>query len=225
LALGACLFATLSSPAAEKFSNTDCLDCHLDPATTRKVDGKTIALIFPTNAFQKSVHAKLECVDCHTGIKDLVHPSKLPPPNCVGCHDAKPTHEQTAKEYASSIHGVSHTLGASGAASCWSCHGSHGMLPVKHADSPVFKLNLPRTCAACHSNPGLTKEYQMKYPKAASQYHGQHPWPRVVENGFDCRAFLQRLPWRARYQARRRSRTRLSITPTWQDLRQMSRDN
>jgi cytochrome b subunit of formate dehydrogenase len=170
LVLGICLLTSLSSLAVDKFSNTDCLDCHLDSATTRKVAGKTVALIFPTNSFQKSVHDKLDCVDCHTGIKDLVHPSKLPPPNCVGCHDAKPNHEQTTKAYAASIHGVSHTLGASGAASCWSCHGSHDMLPVKHPDSPVFKLNLPRTCAACHSNPGLTKEYQMKYPEAASQY-------------------------------------------------------
>ena len=40
-----------------------------------------------------------------------------------------------------------------------------------------FKLNLPNTCATCHSNPGLTKEYQMKFPEAAAQYmdsiHGE----------------------------------------------------
>jgi cytochrome b subunit of formate dehydrogenase len=36
--------------------------------------------------------------------------------------------------------------------------------------SPVFKLNLPGTCAKCHSNPALTKEYQMKHPQAAAQY-------------------------------------------------------
>jgi cytochrome b subunit of formate dehydrogenase len=159
-----------SLSATEKLTNSDCLDCHLDPATTRKVDGKVVALIFPTNSFQKSVHAKLDCVDCHTGIKDLVHPNKLPPPACIGCHETKPNHEQATKDYATSIHGVSHTLGASGAASCWSCHGSHDILHAKHADSPVFKLNLPRTCANCHSNPGLTKEYQMKYPEAAAQY-------------------------------------------------------
>src|SRR5437867_3698382 len=61
-------------------------------------------------------------------------------------------------------------FGASGAAGCTDCHGSHDMLPAKHANSPVFKLNLPRTCASCHSNAGLTKEYQIKYPEAASQY-------------------------------------------------------
>ena len=145
-------------------SNSDCLDCHLDPTTTRKVNGKTVSLLFPTNAFERSVHSMLDCVDCHEGIKDLVHANKLPPPNCAGCH------EKEAKEYASSIHGVSHTLGASGAASCWDCHGSHGILPVKDPASPVFKLNLPQTCAKCHSNPGLTKEYEMKFPEAAAQY-------------------------------------------------------
>jgi cytochrome b subunit of formate dehydrogenase len=164
LLLGWVFAGITAAAAAEKFSNTDCLDCHLDPTTTRTVQGKVIPLVFPTNAFAKSVHALLECVDCHEGIKDLVHESKLPPPACAGCH------EKEAKEYAASIHGVSHTLGASGAASCWDCHGAHDIGPVKHADSPVFKLNLPQTCAKCHSNPGLTEEYQMKYPEAAAQY-------------------------------------------------------
>ena len=44
------------------------------------------------------------------------------------------------------------------------------MQPVKSADSPVFKLNLARTCAKCHSNDGITAEYRMKYPEVASQY-------------------------------------------------------
>jgi cytochrome b subunit of formate dehydrogenase len=154
----------MSVSATEKFANTDCLDCHLDPSTTRKVDGKTVSLLFPTNSFQKSVHAKLACVDCHGGTKELVHESKLPAPNCAGCH------EKESRDYATSIHGMSHALGASGAANCWDCHGSHGIVSVKDTTSPVFKLNLPQTCTKCHSNPGLTKEYQMKYPEAAAQY-------------------------------------------------------
>jgi cytochrome b subunit of formate dehydrogenase len=147
-----------------QIKTSDCLDCHLDPTTTRKVNGIVVSLVFPTNTFSKSVHSQLDCTDCHEGIKDLVHPNKLPPPNCASCH------EKEGKEYATSIHGVSHELGASGAANCWDCHGSHGIVPVKHADSPVFKLNLPQTCAKCHSSPGLSKEYEMKFPEAASQY-------------------------------------------------------
>lgn len=163
IALG-CLVVATARSAEETFTNADCLDCHSDPTTTRTVGSQVVPLVFPTNAFEKSVHSSLDCIDCHVGIKDLVHESKLPPADCAGCH------EDTAKEYAASIHGVSHTLGASGAANCWDCHGAHEITPVKQADSPVFKLNLPQTCAKCHSNPGLTKEYRMKFPEAASQY-------------------------------------------------------
>jgi cytochrome b subunit of formate dehydrogenase len=164
LLAGGLLLFTLAAGAAEKFSNTDCLDCHLDPTTTRTVNGKEIALLFPTNTFNNSLHAQLDCIDCHVGIKDLIHESKLPPPTCAGCH------EEAEKEYATSIHGMSHALGASGAANCWDCHGAHEIGPVKLADSPVFKLNLPQTCAKCHSNAGLTSEYQMKQPDAAAHY-------------------------------------------------------
>jgi cytochrome b subunit of formate dehydrogenase len=154
----------LSNVHAETFKSADCLDCHLDPTTTRTINGQKIALIFPTNAFNKSIHAKLDCTDCHEGIKDLVHPNKLPAPNCAGCHDKE------FKQYSESIHGLSHKMGASGAANCWDCHGSHEIAPVKNPASPVFKLNLPQTCAKCHSNSRLTKEYEMKHPEAASQY-------------------------------------------------------
>jgi cytochrome b subunit of formate dehydrogenase len=155
----------MSASAAEKLANADCLDCHTDPSNSRKVGGQTVPLpVFPTNNYARSVHAKLACVDCHDRVKDLVHESKLPPPNCSACH------EKEATQYAASIHGVSHTLGTSGAASCWDCHGSHDISPVTNTASPVYKLNLPQTCARCHSNPGLTKEYQIKFPEAAAQY-------------------------------------------------------
>jgi cytochrome b subunit of formate dehydrogenase len=163
---------------AEKLENSDCLDCHSETNNFKRVNGKSVALpAFATNDFSRSVHAKLQCVDCHAGIKEMLHSSDVPPPVCTGCHDQQGNHEQAAKDYASSIHGVSHALGASGAAACVDCHGSHNILAVKDPASPVFKLNLPKTCAKCHSNAGLTSEYQMKYPQAADQYldsiHGQ----------------------------------------------------
>ena len=65
--------------------------------------------LFPTNTFQ-SVHAKLNCTDCHDGIKEMVHPSDLPPAQCASCH------EEEAKQYADSIHGMSKAMGASAAA-------------------------------------------------------------------------------------------------------------
>lgn len=160
---------------AELPSNADCLECHTDPKLTHKVRGETVPMpLFPTNTFVKSVHGKLNCVDCHTGIKEALHDTPLPDAQaaaqCASCHDTQTNHVLAAEQYHASIHGMSRTLGDSAAASCADCHGKHDILMAKHADSPVFKLNLPNTCAKCHSNPGINQEYRMKYPHAAAQY-------------------------------------------------------
>jgi cytochrome b subunit of formate dehydrogenase len=163
------LSATLFSPAlaAEKNPNSACLECHSDKTLWKtNAAGQGVYLFIDEAKFAASVHHTNTCLSCHGDIT-AKHPDDnvaAKPVSCGHCH------EQPAKEYATSIHGVSHTLGASGAAACTDCHGKHDMLPAKHSDSPVFKLNLPNTCATCHTNDGLTKEYQMKYPEAASQY-------------------------------------------------------
>lgn len=157
--------------APERFANADCLDCHTDPTLSRTIQGKSVPLaVVDTNSLARSVHGQLACVDCHRGMTDLVHESDLPPAQCAGCHEAQPSHDKAASEYLASIHGVSRTMGSSAAATCADCHGSHNILPAKNSESSVFKLNLSQTCARCHSNPGLTKEYEMKYPQVASQY-------------------------------------------------------
>ena len=151
--------------AADTISNSDCLMCHGDPANPITANGKTAPLaVFPTNAFQNSVHAKLNCTDCHNAVKDMMHPAGLPPAQCASCH----TNESA--QYAASIHGMSRASGASAAAGCTDCHGAHDISSVTNLNSPVFKMNLAVTCAKCHSNPGLTAEYRMKYPQVAGQY-------------------------------------------------------
>jgi hypothetical protein len=163
--------AAQPSPAAERFSIADCMDCHSDATLTRKVQGKDVPLsVVDTNVLAKSIHGKLLCVDCHAGMTDLVHESDLPPAQCTSCHEPQTSHDTAAKEYAVSIHGVSRAMGGTAAATCADCHGAHNILPANNSESSVFKLNLPQTCARCHSNPGLTKEYEMKYPQVASQY-------------------------------------------------------
>jgi len=151
--------------AQEVFTNDDCLECHT--AEPETVPGKPGELVFDgvrPEYFDESVHYLLDCIDCHTGITDLDHDVPLPPAECASCH------ESTVAEYSRSIHSVSHELGDSGAATCADCHGTHEMVGVDQFESPVFKFNLPQTCAKCHENPGLTEEYQMRYPEAAAHY-------------------------------------------------------
>jgi cytochrome b subunit of formate dehydrogenase/nitrate/TMAO reductase-like tetraheme cytochrome c subunit len=134
---------------AEAIANQDCLDCHAE-AQTRKVQGKEMPLpAFPTNAFKSSIHGKLNCVDCHTGIKEAVHESTLPRPQCLQCHPAQPNHEQAAAAYQVSIHGRS--LGGLVLAACSDCHGAHEIVSPKSTNSPIYKLNLASTCAKCHT--------------------------------------------------------------------------
>jgi cytochrome b subunit of formate dehydrogenase len=158
--------------AAEAIPNSECLDCHQAPdkPSTVKKKGRDIEILRP-EAFGKSVHGKLSCTDCHAGITETPHDSKLPPAQCASCH------AEASKEYATSIHGVSHALGKSDAATCASCHGTHEIMPVKDRNSPVYKLNLPATCAKCHEDSRMNAEYRMKTTEAAKSYvdsiHGQ----------------------------------------------------
>src|SRR5208283_4201760 len=169
LRAAALLCALASGPIlrAVPLTNQSCLDCHeLVPPEKRDKDAESnpaIEILRP-DRFAKSVHGKLLCVDCHAGITGIPHDDKLPPAQCASCH------EKEAGAYAKSIHGMSHAMGASGAATCASCHGDHEIAPVKHADSPVFKLNLPQTCARCHSNDRLTSEYRIGSPQAPANY-------------------------------------------------------
>ena len=157
----------LPALAADNSPNSACLECHSDKTLSKtNAAGKEVSLFVDEAKLKGTIHKTNACMDCHVDITSKHPDDNVPaqPPSCTKCHDKE------SKDYATSIHGLSHMMGASGAASCWDCHGSHNILPAKQADSPVFKLNLPGTCAKCHSNPGLTKEYQMKYPEAASQY-------------------------------------------------------
>ncbi|MFI5356124.1 MAG: cytochrome c3 family protein [Opitutales bacterium] len=145
-------------------ANGDCLDCHEAEFKAPKAGQPKAWVGVRPELFAKSVHGKLNCVDCHAGIADVPHAAKLPPAQCASCHDPE------ARQYATSIHGMSHQMGDTDAASCTSCHGSHYIVPVKQLDSPVFKLNLSQTCGTCHDNPTLTKDYRMGQSAAAEHY-------------------------------------------------------
>jgi cytochrome b subunit of formate dehydrogenase len=163
-ALFALLIAPFSLSAQDELSNTGCFDCHNDPGWTMSRDGREIQLHVDPEAFAASVHGEWSCVDCHADIQEIPHAERLEPVSCADCHS------DIQKEYQFSIHGAMNAMGNTDTASCADCHGAHYIKPVSDPTSPVFKLNLAYTCAECHSNPGLTDEYRMRFPDAANQY-------------------------------------------------------
>lgn len=145
-------------------TNKECMECHEAEFIPRKKGQPPEWVGIRPELFAKSVHAKTNCVDCHTDIKEAEHPAKLKPAQCASCHDKAVT------QYATSIHGMSHKMGASDAASCASCHGTHDMVPVTQLDSPVFKLNLPKTCGTCHNDGQLAESYRIGTKEVSGHY-------------------------------------------------------
>lgn len=120
------------------------------------------------------------CTDCH-GYHELLHVtdprSPLYPPNvpdtCGKCH------EGVADVYYTSVHGQHLLDGDERAATCTSCHHSHGVEEV----GDEFLLHVVQECSNCHIDLGRSyvksyhgKATQLGYAKAAvcSSCHGAH---------------------------------------------------
>ena len=174
-------------PKGDEISKT-CASCHSNPERMKKYGSS-----LPTNQFDNllaSVHGKLsaggnqhiaQCITCHGahGIVSVKDPrSPVYPLNitktCAKCHsDAvfMRTYNPSLPvdqldKYRTSIHGKRNAHGDVKVAECASCHGSHDILAVKDVRSKVYALNIPSTCATCHSN----KEYMKGYNIPTDQF-------------------------------------------------------
>lgn len=153
--------------------NAECMECHEAEFKARKRGLPKEWIGVKPEAFAKSAHGALQCADCHTGIEEAPHASKLPPVQCSSCH------EQATTQFAASVHGVNREGGKPPAATCATCHGTdaHELLPAKHLDSPVSKFNLLNTCAKCHEDGKVAAEMGIKSPHAVADFrdsiHGQ----------------------------------------------------
>jgi len=119
--------------AAAGPTTQDCLGCHGDKDLTKLGAGKPVSLFTDEALFKKSVHGRLECTACHTGISEVPHPEQLPPVSCQKCHAG------AARAFAASIHG---RTGGTARVSCQNCHGSHAVAPAATLGA--------EPCQACH---------------------------------------------------------------------------
>ncbi|MBI4388295.1 MAG: cytochrome b/b6 domain-containing protein [Candidatus Omnitrophica bacterium] len=133
-------------PQITQIQNEDCLACH-DTAISAE-------------HFQKSVHGSNLCISCHSDIKELPHPEQLTSVNCGSCHTIE------SEIYNSSDHGMAVKFGAP-AAKCLDCHGDpHAVLDSRDPQSPVFRMNIAKTCATCHENQEQMEKFNLleKHP-------------------------------------------------------------
>lgn len=148
---------------------------------------------------KKSVHGKLtikgeqnilQCTTCHSVHNIIITKNPASPVNslemveiCSKCHSdisyikqynpALPTDQH--EKYLTSVHGVLNKKKDAKAATCASCHGSHDIRIAKDVKSKVHPANLPKTCAACHSDTEFMKQYKIltdQYEKFTASVHG-----------------------------------------------------
>jgi len=144
----------LVAPAPPLHADADCLSCDNDP-TLQDANGKSIGV--SADKFHASVHGVLKCNDCHKDIHDYPHPDHPAPVKCESCH----TEEGAA--LAGSVHAKASDH------PCTSCHGdAHVIVPKTDPQSPVYPLNIPKTCGSCHGNEAMTKKYHL--PNVYSLY-------------------------------------------------------
>lgn len=148
-------------------SNQDCLACH------DTISGE---------AYGKSVHARNLCTSCHNDIKEVPHQEKLAKVDCSRCHNTE------SQIYNSSDHGMAVKTGLP-AAGCLDCHGKpHAILDTRNSQSPVYRMNVPKTCAACHDDEKKMSKYNLleknPYASYAETVHGKG----LIEDGMTSAA-------------------------------------
>lgn len=104
-------------------------------------------IILDKDKFYQSAHARLECIDCHDTITTKTHPQYIPNVRCDRCHGW----EQRLWEQGA--HGQAFAKGEPHVPNCDRCHGNyHEMVPSSKTLSPIYRLNIHKTCASCHAS-------------------------------------------------------------------------
>ncbi|MBA4372117.1 MAG: hypothetical protein C0402_04580 [Thermodesulfovibrio sp.] len=138
-----------ADPAPLIIKAGNCMGCHAVKDSTKLFTNKeTMSVFIDQKDFQKTVHASLQCTDCHRRVFLDNHPGRdieskknfieESAAACRNCHRDEQLKKKTA--HASIIE-------KPGAPLCTDCHGSHRVLRVAE-----WKLSLPgkEYCMTCH---------------------------------------------------------------------------
>ena len=150
--------------------NSACLGCHgMDGFSMPAEDGSIRDLHVNKDGFNKSVHAKRGCVECHQDIQEIPHRKNIDRQvGCVQCHRElwdKAKQEGKTEEferlgvvvqqidsYMGSIHARPNMKDQSRTnATCYNCHNAHYIFPEESMERVERRLDIPNVCGACHT--------------------------------------------------------------------------
>jgi len=165
------------APQEYVFANDRCLECHLTAGDK------------PSELFKHDIHSQkgITCAACHGGnanAEDMeqamdkkagfhgVPKGDDISKTCSACHSSPekmksfgsslPTNQweflQTSVHAKLTLQGKEHIV------QCITCHTAHGIVSVKNPSSPVYPLNVVKTCTRCHANIPLMRSYNPSLP-------------------------------------------------------------
>ena len=167
-----------------------CIDCH---------SAMDAPLQVTAEQFAKDIHFQkgLTCVSCHGGDASTLDPDEAMskaagfrgkikrtdiPALCGKCHsDAAYMRQHNPSlrtdqlsQYMTSVHGRLLAKGDTNVAVCVDCHGVHDMRAPKDPASPVYPLNVAKTCSRCHADPNHMKAYKIPTDQYANYTASVH---------------------------------------------------
>src|SRR3989338_6775101 len=149
---------------AGAIENEECLTCH----------GEAV----DADAYSASIHGKNLCTSCHVDVTKAPHGEHPKTPTCNQCHRIE------SEIYKTSDHGVALKAGVEEAASCRNCHGEpHSLLNSRNPKSPVYRLNIPSTCSACHENEQMMTKYALTEKMPLKSYSATVHGKALIEKG------------------------------------------
>jgi predicted CXXCH cytochrome family protein len=176
LFVAAAIIVTLA-PKESLFANDHCIECHQTAGDK------------PSELFKHDIHFQkgVGCAGCHGGnanAEDMEQAMDkkagfmgVPKGDeiskaCAACHSSPekmksfgsslPTNQweflQTSVHAKLSLKGKEHIV------QCITCHNAHGIVPVKNSSSPVYPLNVVKTCTRCHADAAFMRSYNPSLP-------------------------------------------------------------
>jgi len=193
LAYGPARAASDARPAvapARQVDNSACLACHSKPDFSLTMsNGDTLPLTIDEGKFSQSAHGEngIACSDCHADFSGFPHPAlKADSPRelattyyttCQRCH------VEQYNKVLDSVHQRALAGGNVNAAVCTDCHNPHeqGRITDKATGALLAsaRLNIPQTCAKCHS--GIYDTYKFSVHGAALTQEGNLDVPTCID--------------------------------------------
>ncbi len=150
------LLLATTAAADAAWTKDDCLACHED-IHLQTMDGRTVGI--DTRVYNNSVHADLDCIDCHTqpaNFDDLPHFDHYQKVDCGTCH------EQHTQSFNESFHGRALRSGTRNAPDCATCHAGRGN---PHGIQQLNIRSAENACRQCHTRE--TQRYDGSVHQAA----------------------------------------------------------